>query len=293
MGESERDPHTGYMTTGHEWNGIKELNTPVPKVVWFFLIAGAMFALTYTIFLPAWPFGDDYTKGVLQIDQRREVEAELRSAAESRGDWEQRLMAGETQDIRADAELMTFVRNAGRALYGDNCAMCHGLAGDGGNGYPNLKDGAWMWGGNEDAIAETIRVGINSPHDDSRSSQMLAFGRDQILERGQILDVSAFVRSLSDPTIASGASSKRVASGKEIFAEHCVDCHGAAGKGNVEAGAPDLTDDFWMYGGDEESVFRTISKGRQGQMPHWEGRLTERDRKILLLYILEIGDARE
>jgi cytochrome c oxidase cbb3-type subunit III len=293
MGQIERDQHSGYMTTGHEWNGIKELNTPVPRFVLFCLIAAAIFSLTYTVLLPAWPYGTDYTKGTLEVDQRREVEEALRTAVSERSTWTDRVLSGDLDMIRADPVLMDHIREAGRTLFGDNCAGCHGLRANGGAGYPSFRDNAWLWGGNAEAIAETIRVGVNSTHEDSRSSEMLAFGRDQILEREQVLAVTAFVMSLSNPGIAKGARARQVESGGKIYAENCTDCHGVKGKGNAEVGAPNLTDGFWLYGGDEESIFRSIMAGRKGTMPHWEGRLGELERKLLMVYIADLSGASE
>jgi cytochrome c oxidase cbb3-type subunit III len=289
MGQSERDAHSGYMTTGHEWNGITELNTPVSKIVLFFLIITTIFSLTYTVLMPAWPFGGGYTKGVLGIDQRKEVGESLRLAAEYRKSWEVRITNGEFADIQSDATLMKIVRRAGGTLFGDNCAACHGLRATGGPGYPSLRDNAWLWGGSAGAVSETIRVGINSTHDDTRSSQMLAFGRDQILDRARIQDVVSYVRSLSTSNAAPRPVADRVAAGKAVFAEHCVDCHGANATGNIETGAPDLTDGFWIYGGDQDAIHKSVSGGRTGEMPGWEGRLSELQRGILTLFVLDLG----
>ena len=165
MAVDERDPHTGYMTTGHEWNGIKELNTPVPRAVYFFLIVTALFAFVYWVLMPAWPLGLTYTKGLLGIDQRTTVTESLKQAAlRTRGldaaDRERRAI----RPIQADPSLMTIVRQTGRTLFGDNCAACHGFNAKGGKGFPNLTTASWLWGGDPETIAETIRVGINSTH---------------------------------------------------------------------------------------------------------------------------------
>jgi cytochrome c oxidase cbb3-type subunit III len=291
MGQSERDSHSGYMTTGHEWNGITELNTPVSRIVLFFLIAHTIFSVGYTILMPAWPYGSGYTKGILGVDQRQEVDESLRLAAESRKGWEAQVAEKEIAEIQSDDALMMNVRQAGATLFGDNCAACHGLSATGGPGYPSLRDEAWLWGGAAEAVAETIRVGINSTHDDARSSEMLAFGRDQILQRSEIQDVVSYVRSLSDQDAAAKPAPDSVTAGKEIFAEHCVDCHGATAKGSIETGAPDLTDGFWIYGGDRDAIYRTVSDGRQGQMPGWEDRLSDLRRKVLTLYVLDLAGA--
>lgn len=291
MAIGERDPHTGHMTTGHEWNGITELNTPVPKPVWFFLAVTALFSLGYWLLMPAWPLGVTYTKGLLGIDQRAVLRDNVDQAALDRAVWADRIAAADYAAIEADEALMRIVRERGRALFGDNCAVCHGAKATGGPGYPNLVDAAWLWGGDPETVAETIRVGINSSHPETRVSQMLAFGRDQVLDRDAIQKVVSYVQSLSDPALAAGEQAEAVKAGEEIFAANCASCHGETGKGSTEVGAPDLTDKFWIYGGERQSIYRTVYGGRQGHMPHWDGRLTPVDRKILALYLLDLGSA--
>jgi cytochrome c oxidase cbb3-type subunit 3 len=285
MAINERDPHTGYLTTGHEWNGIKELNTPVPRAVYFFLIAAALFAVGYWILMPAWPLGSTYTKGLLGIDQRAIVSQSLRQAALDRARWAERIAQEDFAKLQHDPAVMRVVRERGRTLFGDNCAACHGRNATGGPGFPNLTTAAWLWGGAPEAIAETIRVGINSAHPQTRVSQMPAFGRDGTLPRRDIESVVAFVRSLSQ---APDAPAEAVAAGKAVFADNCASCHGANAKGNAEVGAPDLTDASWIYGGDSRSVYTTVFGGRQGQMPTWEARLSLVDRKILALYLADL-----
>jgi cytochrome c oxidase cbb3-type subunit 3 len=185
---------------------------------------------------------------------------------------------------------METVRQTGRALFGDNCAACHGREATGNKGFPNLTTPSWLWGGSPEAIAETIRVGINSTHPDSRSSQMPAFGRDGVLPRGDVENVVAYVKSLSAPESARGHE-VAVAAGRKVFANTCAACHGEQATGNPELGTPNLTDRFWIYGGDSETIFETVWGGRQGHMPTWEGRLTPVERKILALYIFDLRRA--
>ena len=124
---------------------------------------------------------------------------------------------------------------------------------------------------------------------ETRTSQMPAFGRDGMLDREAILNVVAYVRSLSHPELAKGQEAGEVVAGREVFAANCASCHGDDAKGNTEMGAPNLTDSFWLYGGDEESVYRTVYGGRQGHMPSWDKRLGETDSRILALYVLDLG----
>jgi len=284
MADATRDPVTGRLTTGHEWNGIEELDTPIPRVVLFFLAAGTLFAIGYWLLMPAWPLGWTYTKGLLGIDQRAVVAQQVRDAAAERASWTARIGKASFAEIAADPALMHHVRDTGRTLFTDNCAVCHGTEGKGGPGFPNLAAGSWLWGGTPEAIAETIRVGINGTAKDTRTAQMMAFGRDGVLQREQVLAVVSYVRSLSGQKLTQ-AEQARLPAGKEVFAANCVACHGADGKGQYDLGAPDLTDANWIYGGDEQSILNSVHNGRQGQMPSWEGRLSPTDIKLLALYV--------
>jgi cytochrome c oxidase cbb3-type subunit 3 len=291
MSEQERDPYTGHMTTGHEWNGIKELNTRVPRPVYFFLITATLAAVVLWVLYPAWPMGVTYTKGLLGVDQRTTVEEHLKQAQLDRSVWSKRIETESFSDIQADPQLMTIVRQTGHAVFGDNCAACHGAKAGGNKGFPNLTTTSWLWGGTPEAIAETIRVGINSTHPESRASQMPAFGHDQILPRADIENVIAYVRSLSDSNASATGAADKVAAGKEVFAANCASCHGEDAKGSTETGAPNLTDKFWIYGGDPEAIFATVWNGRQGHMPTWEHRLSLLDRKLLALYLVDLRRA--
>lgn len=288
MGTEKRDPVTGRMTTGHDWNGIQELDTPIPRVVLFFLAATTLFAIVYWVLMPAWPLGVTYTKGLLGIDQRQIVTQQVNDAAAARAAWTDRIANASFEEIASDDTLMHHVRETGRTLFTDNCAVCHGTSGTGGPGFPSLAAGAWLWGGDAATIAETIRVGINSSHPETRASQMMAFGEGGMLDRKAILDVVAYVRSLSGQTL-SEAEQARVSAGDAVFAENCAACHGADGGGTHEMGAPSLADANWIYGGDAQSVYASIYGGRQGHMPHWEGRLSPVDIKLLALYVSTLG----
>jgi len=288
----ERDPLSGHMMTGHEWNGIKELNTPVPRVVWFFLILAALFALGYWVLMPAWPIGTTYTKGLLNTNQHKIVTAKVERAAADRGYWTGQIAVKDIDAIRADPALMAFVREDGHRLFGDNCAACHGIKAAGNPGFPSLTDDDWLWGGGADAIAHTIAVGVNSPASpQTRISQMLAFGKDGILDSASIQAVADYVKALSDPAWAKSHAAS-AAAGQEVFATNCAVCHGDDGRGNQELGAPDLADDIWLYGGEIYTIYTTVHDGRQGEMPAWEHRLSAVDRKILTAFLLDSGSRR-
>lgn len=281
----KRDPITGRVTTGHEWNGIEELDTPVPRVVLFFLTVTTLFAIGYWIAMPAWPLWSTYTKGILGVDQREIVARQVAEARQERAPWVDKIAAMDFAAIQADPDLMGRVQLAGRTLFEDNCAACHGVKASGGPGFPNLSAKSWLWGGTPDKIAETIRIGINSTNDDTRISQMTAFGRDGVLNATQIGNVVAYVRSLSGAEGDDAAEATAIAAGKEVFATNCVSCHGEDAKGKQDMGAPDLTDKYWIYGGSLDTVFTSVYSGRQGHMPHWGTRLSDVDIKILALYV--------
>ncbi|WP_417317178.1 cytochrome-c oxidase, cbb3-type subunit III [Emcibacter sp.] len=288
MPKEERDPYSGYLTTGHEWDGITELNRPVPRVIWLFLLATFLFALVWWVLMPSWPLGESYTKGILSEDQKKRLAQELAETENKRAQWQQLIVAGTYEKLLADPQIMPITQETGKALFGDNCAVCHGVKANGGPGFPSLTDQSWIWGGTAENIAETIRVGINSDHEDSRMSQMLAFGRDGMLAPAEISKVITYILSLPDPHSVPPEAAPAISEGAQIFSENCASCHGETGQGNIELGAPNLIDDFWIYGGDRQSIYETIYRGRTGQMPQWEHRLSPAERKLLVLYILNL-----
>ncbi len=288
MSVKDRDPLTGHQTTGHEWNGITELNTRVPRAVWFFIIVTHVWALIYWVLMPTWPLLNTYTKGLLGADQQDRVEQQVSAANADRADWTSQLATLPAEEIRADPLLMAHVARTAPALFGDNCAGCHGAKANGGPGFPSLVDEAWLWGGDAETIMETLRVGINAPHPDTRYAQMLAFGRDGILDRNQIRTVIDYVQSLS--RLETKAGEDRLAEGATLYAENCASCHGEDAQGMRDLGAPNLTDASWIYGGDDQTMFETIYAGRQGWMPAWEDRLTIADRMMLTLYIQDLAE---
>ncbi|MBN9257469.1 MULTISPECIES: cytochrome-c oxidase, cbb3-type subunit III [unclassified Mesorhizobium] len=280
----KRDVVTGRPTTGHEWNGIEELETPIPRVVFFFLGTAFVFSLICWMLYPTWPLIWTYTKGMLGTDQKQVVAVQVEDAALSRATWTSEIEKKSYAEIEADPALMRSVKETGHTLFGDNCAACHGVNATGGAGFPNLAAKAWLWGdGSPEALEETIRVGINSTNDDTRTSQMLAFGHDGMLPTDQIEAVVAYVRSLS--SLEPAGDAKRIEAGKQVFAANCVACHGEDAKGKRDVGAPDLTDANWLYGSDAQSVFTTVYSGRQGHMPNWAARLSPLDIKILTVYV--------
>lgn len=273
------DPVTGYETTGHEWNGIIELNTPFPRsVVWALALAFG-FSVAAWILLPAWPTGSGYTPGLLGLSQATEAEQGLKALVDDRARWRDRFASRDFQSLKSDAALMAVAMPAAGRLFADNCAACHGQDGRGGPGFPSLAGGAWLWGGDPPTIAETVAVGINGTDPDTRVSQMPAFGNDGLLKPDQIEAVADYVVSLTtgnaDPASVGG----------KIFAESCVACHGEGGRGGLRVGAPPLTSHDWIHGGTRSAIVATLRYGRQGVMPSWRGRLGATDINLLALYV--------
>jgi cytochrome c oxidase cbb3-type subunit 3 len=283
---SEIDHATGKSTTGHEWDGIKELNTPLPRwwLITFYLTI--VWAIGYWVVYPAWPLISSHTTGLFGYSTRADVGVELANLEKIRGEKMVKLAATPLTEIEKDPALLALARARGKAAFGDNCAPCHGSGGAGAKGYPNLNDDDWIWGGKLDQIEQTILYGARSGNAKAHESQMLAFGKDGVLKSAEIVTVANYVRSLSGLPTSAGYDA---AAGKKIFADNCVSCHGDNGKGNQELGAPDLTDKIWLYGSDEATLVETISNGRAGVMPAWIGRLDPSTIKALTVYVHSLG----
>jgi cytochrome c oxidase cbb3-type subunit 3 len=283
---SDIDRVSGRSTTGHEWDGIKELNTPLPRwwVITFY--ATILWAIGYWIVYPAWPLLWSHTTGIWNYSTRAEVATELANLQKVRGDKMVALGAAPLAEIAKDPALLALARASGKTVFGDNCAPCHGTGGAGAKGYPNLNDDEWLWGGSLDQIMQTIQFGARSGHPKAHESAMLAFGKEGVLKKDQIVTVANYVRSLSGLPASPGYDAS---AGAKIFADNCTSCHGDNGKGNQELGAPDLTDKIWLYGSDEVTLVETISNGRAGVMPAWVGRLDPSTIKALTVYVHSLG----
>ena len=280
------DQVSGTSTTGHQWDGIKELNTPLPRwwVITFYLTI--VWAFGYWLVYPAWPLLTSHTTGLFGYSTRGDVAVELANLEKIRGDRMVKLGAAPLAEIEKDPALLALARARGKTVFGDNCAPCHGSGGAGAKGYPNLNDDEWLWGGSLEKILQTIQFGVRSGHAKAHESAMLAFGKEGVLKKEQIVTAANYVRSLSGLSTAKGFNA---AEGGKIFADNCASCHGDAGKGNQELGAPDLTDKIWLYGSDEATLIETISNGRAGVMPAWVERLDPATIKALAVYVHSLG----
>ncbi len=274
------DHISGVETTGHEWDGLKELNNPAPRWwLWVFFIC-CIWAAGYWVIYPAWPTLSGNTKGTSGWTQYKKLAGEQQEIVSRRAKYLSRFDGKSLEEIASDPELYEFSLAGGAAAFKDNCATCHGTGGAGGPGYPNLNDDDWLWGGTLEEIYATIRFGARSGHEKAHDSQMPAFG--DMLSKQQVTELAAYVKSLSGiPNQQSEAAT--------LFAENCVACHGASGEGNKEFGAPRLNDAIWFYGSEEHDIAHQITRPRHGVMPTWEGRLAPETIKQLAIYVHSLG----
>ena len=281
------DAQTGTPTTGHEWDGIAELNTPLPRWwLWTFYLT-IVWAIGYWVVYPAWPGLTGFTTGTFGWNSRTEVAEQLADLQKLRGPGAAKLAAARLEDIEKTPELLGIARATGAAAFANNCAPCHGAGAQGAKGYPNLNDDDWLWGGKLADIQTTITHGVRWDADkQTRSSAMPSFGKDGTLKADEIANVAQFVRSLSGLPNEGNAD---LVKGKKIFAENCAVCHMEDGKGNQELGAPNLTDKIWLYGSDTASIVNRINVGGGGVMPAWGDRLDATTIKALTVYVHSLG----
>jgi cytochrome c oxidase cbb3-type subunit 3 len=283
------DAHTGTSTTGHEWDGIRELNTPLPKWWLNIFYACCVWAFGYWIVYPAIPLATSFTRGVIGYSSRGEVTQELADLKTARAPMVTALASASFGDIEKDPKLLTFARAQGKAAFGDNCAPCHGAGGGGSKAFPNLVDDDWIWAnGSLEDIQQTITHGIRSADPQTRAGNMPAFG-EGVLKPTEISLVSDYVRSLSSLPVDKAVDLK---AGAKVFAENCAACHGDDGKGNRDLGAPNLTDQIWLYGSDKATIAEGITKGRGAMMPNWGDRLDAGTIKALAVYVRTLGGGR-
>ncbi|MBN9002387.1 MAG: cytochrome-c oxidase, cbb3-type subunit III [Rhizobiales bacterium] len=286
MSDKQIDEFSGVSTTGHEWDGIKELDNPMPR--WWLIVyyATIVWAAVYVIAYPAWPLVRTATTGLLGYSSRGDVKTELDAAKAAKADYIAAIGAKSVKEILADEKLRTFAAAAGAAAFKVNCVQCHGSGAQGSPGYPNLNDDDWLWGGSAEQIQQTIAHGIRYAEDpNTRVSEMPAFA--DILQPKQITQVASFVASLSNK--AENASGGDIAAGKDVFAQNCASCHGDNGKGNRELGAPNLTDAIWLYGSTPAAIAAQVRAPKHGVMPAWGVRLGDTTVKELTVYVHSLG----
>lgn len=282
MADKEKDAVTGTETTGHEWDGIKELNTPLPRWWLYTFYVCIVWGIIYSIVYPAWPTLTDYSKGLIGYSSRGELAVDMAVAEAGKAGWKAKFSTASVTDIAADKTLLQYAMAGGRVLYAENCQACHAAGGSGAYGYPALVDDDWLWGGTLSDIVTSIRVGVRSDHDDARVSEMPAFGTDEILTAAEIGQVTDYVLSLTDKAAGSPA-------GKALYVDNCESCHGDDGRGMMEQGAPNLVDALWLYGGSKDAIAAQIAKPKHGVMPAWASRLSDVSIKQLAVYVHSLG----
>jgi cytochrome c oxidase cbb3-type subunit 3 len=275
------DEPTGTTFVGHEWDGIEELNTPLPRWwLWTFYFT-IVWGIIYTVLYPAWPMIQSATAGTLGWTSRGQLAAEMKAADAKRAPLINALAAVSVEQIVADQKLYQGAVAGGAAAFKVHCVQCHGSGATGSKGYPNLNDDDWLWGGDINAIHYTLTHGIRNPdHPETRMSQMPQF--DAMFKPSELNAVVQHVQSLS-------GKAKPNAAGAALFATNCVSCHGTDGKGLREFGAPNLTDNIWLYGGDAATIKQTIRYSRQGVMPRWNDKLDAATIKMLAAYVHSLG----
>lgn len=286
MHKKEVDQISGVETTGHEWDGLKELNNPLPRWWLYLFYATIVWAVIYWVLYPSWPLISSYTTGVLGASQRVEAIVAYDKGIADRSVFGDRIVAASLEDISQDQELLQFARAAGQAAFGDNCAPCHGSGATGAEGYPNLQDDTWIWGGTLDDIHATLEYGIRSGHDDARIGEMPAFGRDELLSREEISQVSNFVASRAGLETEEGVD---LAAGETLYNDNCASCHGEDLKGIQEVGAPSLMSANYLYGKSLEAIKAQVDNPRNGVMPAWVDRLDPATIKSLTVYVHSFG----
>jgi cytochrome c oxidase cbb3-type subunit 3 len=286
MADKRIDEPTGVETVGHEWDGIEELNNPLPR--WWIITFGlcVIFAIGYAIAYPAIPMLHSATPGLLGWSSRGVLAAEMNTADQARAATLAAIAETPIDQLPNRPDLLEAAIAGGRAAFRVNCVQCHGAGAAGSKGYPNLNDDDWLWGGDLATIQTTITHGIRSPDDEAtHMSLMPSFGRDGILDPAQVSDVASYVRSLSGLEPKSAAAQR----GSALFEANCAVCHGADGKGGRQVGAPNLTDAIWLYGSSRDEVIASVTNAHAGVMPAWGGRLSPVTIKMLAVYVHSLG----
>jgi cytochrome c oxidase cbb3-type subunit III len=285
-GKVRVDPFSGVPTTGHEWDGIEELNTPLPRWwVWTFWIT-IVWGIAYAIAYPSWPTLSGGTQGLLAWNARSQVTSDVADLQATRGPVLEKIAAAPLEGIESDPQLLAASRMVGKVAFATNCASCHGAGGQGAKGYANLNDDDWIWGGKLADIKQTIEHGVRWEADKAtHSSAMPAFGRDGVLTPEQISIVADHVRTYAETPDSDAPTLE----GEKLYAENCASCHGVEGKGNPEVGAPALYDRVWLYSADKPTIVARIANGGGAVMPAWKDRLDDTTIKALAVYVHSLG----
>lgn len=284
MANPRKDDLTGRETMGHEFDGIEELNTPMPRwwLITFYITI--LWGIGYTIAYPAWPMISGATAGLLGYSTRAEVVQQMEAHDAANAALVTELNAVDLASFDPQSDLHRYAVARGASVFRAQCSQCHGSGAAGAKGYPNLLDNDWLWGGDIEAIHTTIKHGIrNTEDEDARFSQMPAFG--EILEPAEIEQVVNYVMSLS----GDAQDPSQVAAGATVFADNCAACHAEDGTGDRTQGAPNLTDAIWLFGGDYATLTETVTNSRYGVMPSWQTRLSDAEIAAVAAYVHQLG----
>ncbi len=282
----EHDPVTGRHTTGHEWDGLKELNTPLPKWWFWTFVTTIVWGIGYAVVYPSVPWFNTYFPGVIGYSQRATVTADVKALEAQRAVVMEKLKAVPLAEVKKDEALLAVALTAGRIAFAENCQACHGAGGEGRPGFPALAGDAWIWGGSLEAIQQTVTYGIRNGHPEARVSQMPRFGVDGMLKPDEIDQVTDYVMALYRPTAPALPGA---AKGEAIFAENCASCHGDKGQGVRELGGPALRSGVHLYGDTRAAVRAQIVNPKMGVMPPWNTRLDEATIRAVTLYVHGLG----
>lgn len=284
MADKHIDEISGVETTGHEWDGIRELNNPMPRW-WLWSFYGTIvWGIIYMILYPAWPLVNEATKGVLGYSSRAELASEMEGARLAQGGIMEKISKVSLEEILADPQLAQFATAGGASAFRVNCVQCHGTGAVGGQGYPNLNDDEWLWGGDINAIYQTIAHGVRDTVDpDTRISDMPAFM--DILQPEEVRQVAAYVVSFT----GTPRDASMIEPGELLFADNCASCHGDNGEGNRDLGAPNLADAIWLKVEGETEIAHQIQAPKHGVMPAWNARLSSETVKQLAVYVHSLG----
>jgi cytochrome c oxidase cbb3-type subunit III len=256
-------------TMGHVWDGdLEELNTPLPRWWLYSFIFTLIWGAGYLIFYP----GLGSYQGILGWSQANQFDEEMQTAADTYGPLFEQF---ENTDLNVLAQDEAALK-IGERLYASYCTTCHGSDARGARGYPNLRDDDWLYGGEAENIKTSImqgRVGVMPPW-------------GHALSRDELFNVTSFVEKISGRNV----NNMHASLGAEIYKKNCIACHGADGKGNYQFGAPNLTDDIWLYGGSQKKIMESIELGRNGNMPAHQEFLGEAKVHILSAYIYSLSD---
>ena len=275
------DEATGTQTVGHEWDGIEELDTPMPRWWLWCLYISIIWGIGYVIAYPAWPMIEKGTEGTLGWTSRGQLAEEMAQEEQRKAPMLAAISAMSIEELAADPEQMQRAVAGGRAAFLVNCVQCHGDGAAGSKGYPNLNDDDWLWGGDLPAIHATITHGIRQPGDDkTHTSTMPPFAG--AFDEAQLGSLVNHVLSLS-------GKGKSNAVGAQLYTDNCVTCHGPSGEGDRKQGAPRLNDAIWLYGSSREEITQQILTPRMGVMPSWHGRLDPVTIKMLAAYVHSLG----